>query len=582
MSTIVPRNADVRVIARRVSTRISALRLGRLRGIMNRLVPALVLAVAIAGSTALSYYFARTLYFGGDDWDFLLHRGTVAGVDSGMWAPHYGHWSTGVVLMYRFLFSVAGLSYLPYIAVCWVLHAAIVVVTYHLVRRSGTGRGVGLTVAWLLAFIGAGAEALLWATVMNLLASLLFGLLAMLLYVVAGDGPRTRFAAWLLLIVALAFSATGITLAVVLAVFVALRFSVRAAAELISVPAVTWVVWWLLIGHEESASTVSDRSDYLGVPEFFWTGLSQALGTFAGIPASGGILLAVLLVLPFVVRDAPETLRLMAVAGVVGAVFQMLLAAATRVSAGLAWATTGRYAYLTIALLMPSMALGLHWLATSVKPSRWVSSGLVVVVLGVYTIGAVGLFRDYAHDQKPYRTPWKDRLAGLVAAADSGETVLTDQLDPVLNPYLEADLVLSPEVRGAIAGTATDQGVLDAEALAMTAVGPRTAWLGSPATVRLALGFEGAIDPRPGCHVYTAPDGGTPALELDTGPGGNEITVQSPATSIRTQLVRGDVESVPRNWPVEPDTQIHVATTARDAVLRVTFDKTGSYVICRK
>lgn len=581
MSTIVPRNADVRLVARRVTARVTALR-GRRLGVLRPIGAAVVLGLAIAGSIALSYYYARGLYFGGDDWDFLLHRGTVSGANDGIWAPHYGHWSTGVVLTYRFLFSVAGLSYLPYIAVCWVLHAGIVLTTYHLVRRSGVGRGVGLTVAWLLAFIGAGAEALLWATVMNLLASLLFGLLALLVYVVAGNGPRPRFAAWLMLVVSLSFSATGITMLVVVAAFVTLRFSFRAAIELVSVPALAWAAWWLLVGHTQSPSTVTSRSDYLDVPEFFWTGLSQALQTAVGIPATGGILLVTLLVLPFVTRGGPETLRLVAVAGVVGAVFQMLLAALTRVSAGLAWATTGRYAYLTIALLMPSVALGLWWLGRALTSARWVPIGLVVVVLGIYSVGAVGLFRDYTHDQTPFRTPWKDRLAGLVAAADSGEPVLTNQLDPNLNPYLEANLVLTPEGRDAVVGKVTPRSRLDAENQAMVAVSARTAWLGSPATIRLALGFEGVIDPEPGCHSYTAPAGGTPALELDTGPSGQEITVWSPSTTIRTQLVRDDVESVTKDWPVEPDTTVHIASSARDAVLRVTFDKTGSYLICRK
>ena len=581
VSTSVSRNADVRVVARRVSRRVTALRLGRLRA-LRRVVPGLVLVLAILGSTALAYYFARDLYFAGDDWDFLLHRGTVSGADDGIWLPHYGHWSTGVALLYRFLFSAAGMSYLPYVAVCWVLHAGIVVVSYHLVRRSGAGTGVGLVVAWLVAFIGAGAEALLWSTVMNLLASTLFGLVALLVYVVLGHGPRARLAGWLLLVVSLGFSGTGLTMVLVVATYVALRHSFRAAAELVSVPALAFIVWWALVGHTDNPSTVSDRGDYLKVPEFFWTGLSHALGTMTGIPETGGALLLVLLVLPMVARPVPEPLRLVAAAGVVGALFQMLIAALTRVSAGLDWATTGRYAYLTIVMLVPSIAVGLCWLAQSVVVARWVPGVVVVVALGFYTLNAAGLMSAYKHDQTPFTTPWKDRLAGLVAADREHEAVLSDQLDPVLNPYLRASLVLTPEGRKAVRGDATDQSRIDAESLAMVAVGPRTAWLGSPATVRLALGFEGQIDPEPGCHAYTAPSGGTPALELDTGQNGNEIIVYSPATKIRTQLVRGDVESVPREWTVEPGASVHVATSARDAVLRVTFDKTGSFTICRK
>ena len=580
MSTSVQRSADVRTVARRAAHQLSALRLGRLRS-LRRLLPGAVIVVAIAGSTALSYYFARDLYFGGDDWDFLLHRGTVSGVDDGLWTPHYGHWSTGVVLAYRFLFSVAGMSYLPYIAVCWALHAGNVVVSYHLVRRAGASVGVGLVVAWLVAFMGAGAEALLWAAVMNLLASTLFGLGALLVYVVMGDVPRARLAAWLLLIVALSFSGTGISMVVLVATYVVLRHSFRAGLALVSVPALAFAGWWLLVGRTDPPSTISSRGDYLKIPEYFWTGLSHALGSMTGVPETGGVLVIVLIVLPLLARGAPETLRYVAAAGVVGALFQMA-AATTRVSAGLDWATTGRYAYLTIVMLAPSLALGLTLVARSLAVAWWVPTIVGTLCLAIYTLNAATLMKAYHDEEKPFRTPWEDRLAGLVAAADADEAVLTDQPDPTLNPYLRANLVLTPEGRAAVSGDATDQSRADAESLSMVSVGPQTAWLGAPATVRLALGFDGTIDPDPGCHRYTAPEGGTPALELDTGSRGNEIIVYSPSTKIRTQLVRDDVESVPREWSVEPESAVHVATSARDATLRITFDQTGSYTICRE
>ncbi|MDF1603142.1 hypothetical protein [Nocardioides sp. YIM 152315] len=580
MSTSVARSADVRVVARKVSHRVSTLRLSRLRS-LRHFVPALVIGAAIAGSTAMSYYFARDLYFGGDDWDFLLHRGTVSGADDGMWLPHYGHWSTGVVLVYRFLFSLAGMNYLPYVAVCWALHAGNVVVSYHLVRRAGAGTAVGLVVAWLVAFMGAGAEALLWATVMNLLASTLLGLVALLVYVVLGDVPRARLAAWLLLIVSLSFSGAGVSMVALVATYVALRHSFRAGLALVSVPALAFGIWWLLIGRTDMPVTISSRGDYLKIPEFFWTGLSHALGTMSGVPETGGVLLVLLIVLPLVARGAPETMRILAAAGVVGALFQML-AATTRVSAGLDWATSGRYAYLTIIMLVPSLALCLTLLARALVVAWWIPAIIVTITLIFYTLNAATLMRIYDEDQTPFRTPWKDRIAGLVAAADADEAVLTDQLDPGLNPYLRASLLLTPEGRAAVVGKATEQGRIDAESLSMVSVGPQTAWLGAPSTVRLALGFEGTIHAEPGCHRYSAPAGGTPALELDTGPNGNEIIVYSPSTKVRTQLVRAEAESVPREWTVEPGSPVHVASSARNAMMRITFDQTGSYTICRQ
>ena len=53
----------------------------------------------------------------------------------------------------------------------------------------------------------------------------------------------------------------------------------------------------------------------------------------------------------------------------------------------------------------------------------------------------------------------------------------------------------------------------------------------------------------------------------------------SSSTSVKTRLVRGDEESSLREWPVEPG-PVHVATSAYDATLFVSFNGAGSYTVC--
>jgi len=572
-----PASPDVRSLLRRLTWRPPPSLIARL----DRLLPVLVLAVAIAGATALAAYYARDLWFSGDDWDYLLHRGTVSGTDEGVWAGHYGHWSTGVAVVYRVLFSVFGLqSYLPYIAVCWVLHAAIVMVSYLLLRRLGTRRGVALLLCWLLAFLGAGAEALLWDAVLNLLTSLLLGLLALLVHVVSGYHARARLASWLLLTAGLMFSGVGVTMLAVVTTFVALRFSFRAAVAVGAVPTAVYAAWWALVGHLDKATNVNGPEAYFDAPAFFWTGLTHPFEVLTAIPGTGGLLLLALLALPALARDVPEQLRLLAWAGVVGALFQMLLTTITRVSGGVDWATTGRYGYLTVVLLAPSAALGLTWLWGALRGPRLVPAAVLTVLVAAYTFNSATLMRDYTREHESFNGAWRDRLPGLVAAGEAGQRVLTDQMEPRLNPFLRASLVLSPEVRAALPDDASTQGRVDAENLAMVSVGRFDHQLAVPATIRLVAGFAELVETEAGCHAYPTATLDNPTLELDAGAAGNEFIVRSPAESIRTHVIRDGVESIARDWDVEPGTDVHVATTAQDAVLRVTLDRPGNVTIC--
>ena len=88
-----------------------------------------MLALLVAGQAAFLLYLGRSMWFvWGDDYDFFLMRGTIPGVNVGLWAPHDDHWMTAVVLIDRALFPAFGVqTYLPYVAVSIGLHLAVTV-----------------------------------------------------------------------------------------------------------------------------------------------------------------------------------------------------------------------------------------------------------------------------------------------------------------------------------------------------------------------------------------------------------------------------------------------------------------------
>ncbi|MGZ4132635.1 MAG: hypothetical protein ACXVWF_06290, partial [Actinomycetota bacterium] len=138
--------------------------------------PALAL---ICGASALTVVLLGTqLTFFNDDWYFLLQRpGFTA--DSVL-APHNGHLSASVVLLYKALVGLFGLgSQLPFRLVLGAAVACLGVLVYALVSER-LGRPLGLVAAALVVFLGPAWEDLLWSFQIGLIGSLVAGVGALL------------------------------------------------------------------------------------------------------------------------------------------------------------------------------------------------------------------------------------------------------------------------------------------------------------------------------------------------------------------------------------------------------------------
>jgi hypothetical protein len=355
------------------------------RVLARRNLPLAVVLLAVLVQGVLLVAFASRLYFfGGDDWDFLLFRGTIPGVNRGWFVPHYDHWSTAAIAIYRVLFHFFGLRhYLPYGLVVVVMHLLACLLLYALLRRAGSGAWAGAAATVVGVFLGAGAQAILWDVELTLLGSLVCGFGA-LLVLQGGVGAARLRVVWGLLVLGLTFSGLGITMVGCVALFVLLRTTWREALAAASVPTLVFAIWFVWIGHTGAEAGQSTVWDLTQAPSLVWMVITSALENTSAIPGTGGVLLLVLVAGTLVARDTPRPLRDLALAGIGASLFQTFLTALVRPGIS----STGRYTYLAVIFLLPALAVCLGALARRTPEPRWLV-GLLggVLVLGVAANG---------------------------------------------------------------------------------------------------------------------------------------------------------------------------------------------------
>jgi hypothetical protein len=545
-------------------------------------LPEIMLGIGLTVQVLVLVVLARGRWFVGDDWDFLMTRGTIPGHHRGWFTPHAEHWSTGVIAIYRALFSRFGMrDYLPYGLVVIVLHVAICITLYVLLLRVGAARWPAAITLWVIVFLGSGAEALLWDTPMNLQASLLLAMIALCICARPELGQRRIADAWVLLTLGLTFSGAGITGVAVVAAYVALRHGLLLALRVASVPTVVFLLWFAVIGREGSQGLADNLWDYTQMPLFVWTGLTHALGATSGIPGAGAALLLGLVAVAVAATRIPRTLRDLALAGIAAAALQLTLAASTPSRLDLldTWAVLGRYAYLTMVMLAPVIAVAVTLLLRRVTSPPWVTAVVGGAILAMVAVNGLHLEHEYYASHREEAKYWPDRLLGIVESVDDGERILTTTPANWFDKGVDPRLVVTPQIRKALPQReATANGRLDAEHNYFVGVREETYGLFNPARMKLPFGWGTPVSYGKGCGTYEA-TATTPVLELQTDLG-NEIGVFSDSTQITTQLVRGEDESPPRTWKVRKGT-VHIASSARGAKLVVTFNSDGDYLICK-
>lgn len=522
--------------------------------------------------------FASRHWFVGDDWDFLFLRGVVPEQSRGIWAPHNSHISVLPVVVYRALFEVFGLrSYLPYALVTIGFHIGISLLLFLLLRRCGASPWIAVASSWLILFMGAGGDALLVAAAMNHLGSLVVALAAVWAMLRWEFAPRALLAASALSLGSVLFSNTGVSavcfVALVAVIFRGPTVALRVAAP----PAATFVAWYLIAGRTSGASQFPTNPwDYLKAPALVWQGLSSALGNAVGVKELGPPLLIALLVAAVLAKGVDARLRNLMWAGILTAIFQSALLGLSR-----QWLDpgTGRYSYFTLIFLLPTVAAAFSSLSHIAIEPEWVKRLLVGGLLLGYSITGTLALRGFDESWMFLGSPWPGRVAGMVAVIDSGEKVLSPYGGDPFNADINPDVIDHPTILSALpARLATQQERIEAETAYATVVGADAPTLDSPNGIHEFEGsFTKPLANKGGCQARTAKSQ-SPVIITGSGDG-SSFTVESTSTEVKTQLVRGDISSGARAWPVAPGV-VRVSTSAKDALVFVTFNGAGTYTIC--
>jgi hypothetical protein len=176
--------------------------------------------------------------------------------------------------------------------------------------------------------------------------------------------------------------------------------------------------------------------------------------------------------------------------------------------------------------------------------------------------GSAGVFRSWVY--------------GSIEAADAGERQLSFQWGFLGGPF---ELFASPALRTRLPPPPASDDRLVAEAQWFVDVGATDPGLFRPTRPTLE-GLTGRRFARPGCHDVTR-IGSEQAIVDVPSTNGTEIGVAGDLTEVRTQLFRRYTPSPTRTWSVTSGS-VYVATSAKEAILRVVLDGDGPFTVCHR
>jgi hypothetical protein len=438
--------------------------------------------------------------------------------------------------------------------------------------------------AGLILFYGAGAEAFMWDAPLVLTSGLLLGLVAALVLVRSEFSLRSQLIAALLLLLAVMCSGTGLVAATTVGCFAYLRGGTRATLVVSGPATAAFTVWFYTIGRDGRVHV--DGHTIPEVPGFVWSGLTGSLGSVLGVPVTGWILVLALAGAVALAEVRTVALRQLAVAGILGAVTQLTLSSFASLLVSDQAARVSRYEYLVLVLLAAPIALGLEAAARAVRNQTWgtqVVALAALVVLGVAVGHGISMEQRQARYGEAQAQLYKTWVFGGLQAADAGEKQLVVDASSGFNGG-RFELFAQPQLRHELpAGPTGPRPRLDTESEYFTEVSGTDMGLFAPTRIISVSGLSGlskARGRRPGCYSYVTDGTTQPVIDVATG-SGTEVGITSGSTLVATQLTRDGVQSTPRVWYVAPGA-VYVATTAKNAVLRISLNGTGPVAVCHR
>jgi hypothetical protein len=346
-----------------------------------------LLTLIAAGGFLL--YESTMQWFYLDEWDFLGFRGIRLG-NNGIFDPHNEHWTTIPIVIWRGLFNLVGVRhYWIYAIPMVVAHLAVVHLLWRLMLRHGVDPWTATLLVAAFAVLGVGEENLTRAFQLTFVGSVAFGLLA----IESVERKRQRLPAiWG--ICAIMCSNIGVPMVLGCALVAVVRRRFAAAAWAALPPAVVFLIWYALTGHNGTYTSTDIASLSIGgIASYVWTGFTTSMGgLFDSSPHLGAVIVSVLAGAAVARRNVPAAL-------VCTAVVLYIFVGFGRLQYGVSQATASRYSYIAVALCLPLIGQLITMLVKRHDLRPIVLSGLVVLI----GVNAVVFEADAITSAKPIR-----------------------------------------------------------------------------------------------------------------------------------------------------------------------------------
>jgi hypothetical protein len=352
----------------------------------------------LAAAVPILVWVNRDQWFAGDEWVVVTSNGLGSNPTRlSLFAPHFEHWITLGVLVYKALYGAFALrSYWPYVAVMIVVILAVAHMTWRLLLRVGVTPAYATALAALTTVLAVGWENRSTAFQMVVIAPVALGFGALLLMPTRGPLRQRDIGVVVLLLLGLMCSGTGVTMAAVVTLAALLRRGWRVALGIVAVPAAVYSVWYVLEGTSGQRNNTALSTALGDLPGFAWRGLTDAFGGLTRVPDSGAVVVVALVAwIAWRARPRQEPWPLV-VATTVGALFSISLTGLRRAGAEPA----SRYTDIVVLLALPAVALATQEVGGAIirrvgRPALAICS---VLVVGFLVVQVVALDDEVSHE----------------------------------------------------------------------------------------------------------------------------------------------------------------------------------------
>lgn len=243
----------------------------------------LALAVAASASAGLLLYLDSQLTFIADDWELLVARDGLSAAT--VFEPFHENIVAGPAVVYKLLLAVFGMSSaLPFYVVSISLFLASAVLLFAYLRPR-VGDWLAFLAAFLILFLGAAFEDLLWAFQIGYFACAAAGL--GMLVALDREDERGDWVACGLLVVSIFFSSLGLVflLAAVADLILGRRPRLR-RLSVVLLPATLFGLWWLIWGHE--AESHLSGENVAGLLAYVYEAAAAGVTSILGLATDDG------------------------------------------------------------------------------------------------------------------------------------------------------------------------------------------------------------------------------------------------------------------------------------------------------